>query len=112
MHRACASACRTPVNAVSRGLRDSDAPKRAKNTFGKKYLGRQIGVSRRCRMRRWTWGTPVRFRAQVAADESGDIMKQLDPATPAPSPRRCPYVLLAIFAVVFAVGAIHPVDRK
>jgi putative membrane protein len=39
-------------------------------------------------------------------------MKPLDPATPAPSTRRYPYVLLGIFAVVFAVGAVHPVDRK
>ena len=40
-------------------------------------------------------------------------MKPLDPATPAPSAsRRLPYVLLGVFAVVFAVAAIHPVDRK
>ena len=40
-------------------------------------------------------------------------MKPLDPATPAPSStRHLPYVLLGVFAVVFAVAAIHPVDRK
>jgi putative membrane protein len=40
-------------------------------------------------------------------------MKPLDPATPAPSStRRYPYVLLGVFAVVFAIGAIGPVDRK
>jgi putative membrane protein len=39
-------------------------------------------------------------------------LKRLDPATPAPLPRRYPYVLLAIFAAVFAIGAIRPVDRK
>jgi putative membrane protein len=37
-------------------------------------------------------------------------MKPLDPATPAPSTRRSP--LLGVFAVVFAIGAINPVDRK
>jgi len=35
----------------------------------------------------------------------------LDPATPAPT-RRLPYVLLGVFAIVFAVGAVHTVDRK
>jgi putative membrane protein len=39
-------------------------------------------------------------------------MTPLDPATPAPSTRRYPYALLGVFAVVFAIGAIHPVDRK
>jgi putative membrane protein len=35
-----------------------------------------------------------------------------EPATPAQGSRRYPYVLLALFAVVFAVGAIRPVDYK
>src|SRR5678815_3950599 len=39
-------------------------------------------------------------------------MKPLDPATPAPATRRYPYILLGVFAVVFAIAAIGPVDRK
>ena len=39
-------------------------------------------------------------------------LKSVDTATPAPAPRRYPYVLLALFAGVVVVSAIKPKDLK